>query len=94
LGKFNVPESVEILSDGCVAGYYSMHTVELEGLSRPKQIDKGESARCKLNSSRIPVFRAQIDGFAFVNCPLTAIKVAADNVDFIVEGRLLATSDG
>jgi hypothetical protein len=50
--------------------------------------------KCKLQSITIPALTEEIDGSAFVDCPLIAIQVAGDNPNFKVEGNLLVTSDG
>jgi hypothetical protein len=44
--------------------------------------------------NRNPAMVEEIDGSAFLNCPLFTIQVAPGNRNFKVEGKLLVTSNG
>jgi hypothetical protein len=94
LRAFTVPESVEIIGDHCFEDCLDMETIEFEGLSRLKMIGERAFSGCKLHSIIIPALTEEIDGSAFVNCPLSEIQVASGNVNFQIEGSQLVTSDG
>jgi hypothetical protein len=94
LKAFKVPESVEIIGAHCFSGCAAMETIEFEGLSRLKRIERRIFAGCILHSITIPALTEEIDGSAFVNCPLTEIKVAPGNPNFKIEGNLLVTVNG
>jgi hypothetical protein len=94
LMAFTVPESVEIIGDHCFEGCLDMETIEFEGLSRLKMIGERAFSGCKLHSITIPALTEEIDGSAFVNCPLSKIQVAPGNANFTIEGSQLVTSDG
>jgi hypothetical protein len=91
---FTVPESVEILGDRCFEDCRRMETITFEGSSRLKAIGEGTFMRCKLHSITIPASTDEIDGSAFLNCPLITIQVAPGSQDFKIEANVLATSDG
>jgi hypothetical protein len=92
LTLFNVPESVEILGDHCFEDCSNMERTEFEGSSRLKRISELAFAGCNLHSITIPGLTEEIDGSAFVNCPLSEIQVAPGNVNFQIEGSQLVTS--
>jgi hypothetical protein len=94
LEAFTVPESVEILGDRCFKGCLEMETIRFEGSSRLKRIGEQSFMGCKLHSIAIPALTEEIDGSAFLSCPLLTIQVAPGNRNFKVEGHLLMTSDG
>jgi hypothetical protein len=71
-----------------------METLEFEGLSRLKKIGERAFSGCNLHSITIPSLTEEIDGSAFVHCPLSEIQVAPENVNFKIEGSQLITSDG
>jgi hypothetical protein len=94
LNGFNVPESVEILGDRCFESCSKMETIEFEGSSRLRRIGERAFTGCNLHSVTIPVFGEEIDGAAFVHCPLISIEVDPGSLNFQVEGNLLVRSDG
>jgi hypothetical protein len=94
LATFTVPESVEILGDRCFADCSEMETIEFDGSSRLIRIGQLTFTGCKLHSITIPALTEEIDGSAFVNCPVIAIRVAPGSLNFKIEGNLLGTSDG
>jgi hypothetical protein len=94
LWKFSVPASVEILGDRCFESCSEMSGIEFAGESRLKRIGESAFLGCKLYSITIPAMTEEIDGSAFVNCPLGTVRVALGNRNFSVEGNLLVTSNG
>jgi hypothetical protein len=94
LRAFTVPESIEILGDRCFGNCREMETIEFEGSSQLKRIGERAFAWCKLHSITIPASTEEIDGSAFVDCPLLSIQVAPGSLNFKVEGALLVTADG
>jgi hypothetical protein len=94
LRAFSVPESVEVLGDGCFRWCSDMDTIAFEGSSRMRRIGEHAFSGCNLQSITIPQLTEEIDGSAFVNCPLIAIRVATGNLHFKIEGSMVVTSDG
>jgi hypothetical protein len=94
LEAFKVPESVEIIGDHCFEDCSAMETIEFEGRSRLKRIGERAFFNCNLYSITIPALTEEIDGSAFVNCPLFSMEVAPGGLHFKIEGSLLVTSDG
>jgi hypothetical protein len=68
--------------------------IKSEGPSRLKKIGERAFAGCNLHSITIPASTEEIDGSAFVNCPLIEIRVAAGSLSFKTDGDLLVTSNG
>jgi hypothetical protein len=83
---FRVPESVEVIGDQCFAGCHGMQRIEFEGSSMLKRIGERTFIGCSLHSIIIPALTEEIEGSAFLYCPLVSVKVAP--------GNLLVTSDG
>jgi hypothetical protein len=71
-----------------------METIEFEGSSRLKRIGERSFAGCQLDSITIQALTEEIDGSAFLHCPLISIQVAPGCLNFKVDGNLLLTSDG
>jgi hypothetical protein len=94
LTAFAVPESVEIFGDGCFQACSNLRTITFERSSRLKRIGARAFYGHRLRSITIPALTEEIDGSAFVNCPVIEIKVAPDNANFRVERNMLVTSDG
>jgi hypothetical protein len=94
LKEFTVPESVEILGDRCFESCSEMQAIKFAGSSRLKRIGERAFMGCSLHSITIPALTEEIDGSAFMDCPLITIQVAPENPNFKVEGDLLVTSDG
>jgi hypothetical protein len=94
LEVFTVPESVEILADRRFKGCSEMETIRFEGSSRLKRIGEKAFMGCKLHSITIPAMVEEIDGSAFLKCPVLTGQVAPGNRNFKVEGNVLLTSDG
>jgi hypothetical protein len=68
--------------------------VNFEDPSNLKRIGKRAFASSRLKSFTIPASTNEIDGSAFIDCPLLAISIAPGNQNFIVRGNALVTSDG
>jgi hypothetical protein len=94
LTAFNVPESVEMLGDRCFVSCSKMETIEFAGASKLKRIGELAFAECQLHSGTIPALAEEVDGSAFVNCPLIEIRIAPESLNFKVVRNLLVTSDG
>jgi hypothetical protein len=71
-----------------------METIKFEGPSSLKMIGEQAFMECKLDSITILALTEEIDGAAFVNCPLISIQVAPGSLNFKIEGNLLLTFDG
>jgi hypothetical protein len=95
LKTFNVPESVEVLGDQCFKACPHMETIVFEVSSRLRRIGREAFAWCPvLRSVTIPALTEEIDGSAFMGCPLVEIQVALGSLNFKIEGNLLVTFDG
>jgi hypothetical protein len=94
LTTFIAPDSLEILGDGCFDYCRELKAIDFGESSQLKVIGGGTFLRCKLTSITIPASTEEIDGSAFVDCPLITIRVASGSQNFIVDGNLLLTSDG
>jgi hypothetical protein len=71
-----------------------MEAITFDESSRLKRIGEGAFHNCSLRSITIPASVEEMDGSAFVGCPLNEIRVARENQKFMVEGSLLFTADG
>jgi hypothetical protein len=71
-----------------------METIRFENVSRMKRIGKYAFRHCKLSSIRIPGSVKEMDGSAFVGCPLEMIAVAAGSRNFTIWRCLLTLRDG
>jgi hypothetical protein len=71
-----------------------MQTIEFDEASRMRRIGELAFMGCRLRSITIPSLTEEIDGSAFLHCPLTEIRVSPGNVHFKIDGNLLMTSDG
>jgi hypothetical protein len=89
LKAFTVPQSVEEIGEGCFENCDELEIMAFEEPSRLKRINARVFAGCALNSIAIPESTTEIDGSAFVGCPLREIRV----VHFIVRGDMLLTAD-
>jgi hypothetical protein len=94
LKSFTVPSSVETIGDRCFEYCSHMATITFEEISRLKRIGERAFFRCRLGSITIPASVEEIDGSAFVGCPLLVIRVSAGSRNFKIEGDLLTTADG
>jgi hypothetical protein len=94
LSVITVPSSVEILGDRCFEKCSGLATVTFEAPSQVKRIGERAFACSGLQSFTIPASTNEIDGSAFVGCPLEAIHIDPGNRGFIVRGNTLLTSDG
>jgi hypothetical protein len=94
LKAFTVPASVEILGDRCFMYCSKMTTITFEDCSRLRKIGEFAFSKCRLKSNTIPASVEEMDGSAFVGCPLLEIRVSARSRNFRVEGSLLSTADG
>jgi hypothetical protein len=84
----------EIREDRCFAQCDDLVTVTFEENSNLKKIRERAFADCAIRSFRIPASVNEIDGSAFVGCPLEDIDIDPGNRSFIVRGNTLLTSDG
>jgi hypothetical protein len=94
LKTFNMPESVEILSEHCFEDCFPLKTINFVGSSRLKRIGEQAFASCDLHSITIPASTEEIDGSAFAGCPLITIGIAPENLNFKIQGNMLVTSNG
>jgi hypothetical protein len=94
LTEFTVPSSVEIIGDRCFENCCHLATVTLEEVSQLRKIGASAFSGCNLNSLTIPASTEEIDGSAFVNCPLLEIRVVAGSQNFTIQGNFLTTADG
>jgi hypothetical protein len=91
--EFIVPSSVETIGDRCFEGCCNMTVLTFEGDARLKRIGERAFAKSGLSSIAIPASTQEIDGSAFVDCPIVDIGVAPGSRNFVVEGNLLLTAD-
>jgi hypothetical protein len=94
LKKFNVPSSVLSLNERCFEMCSRLARITFEEISELRRIGESAFTRCGLTSITIPASTEEIDGSAFLRCPLIEIRVAPGSPNFIVQGNLLVTSDG
>jgi hypothetical protein len=94
LKAFHIPPLVETIGDRCFERCSSMHTIRLEGCSKLKRIGERAFAESGLTSVTIPASTEEIDGSAFIGCPISQIRVAPGNVNFRIEGEVLVASEG
>jgi hypothetical protein len=89
-----VPPSVEVIGDRCFDDRCNVTTIEFANSSKLMRIGEhafGESGLCSIT---IPASTEEIDGSAFVGCPLIEIAVAPRNRNFKIQGHALVTSNG
>jgi hypothetical protein len=60
----------------------------------PQKIGEQAFALCDLHSITIPVLTEEIDGSAFMICPLISNQVAAGSLNLRIEGNILVKYDG
>jgi hypothetical protein len=89
---FVLPSSVETLGDRCFEKCGTMTKFTFEDSSKLKRIGERAFAKAQLTSITIPASTEEIDGSAFVDCPLREIRVAAGCHIFMIEGNMLLTS--
>jgi hypothetical protein len=94
LSRITVPSSIEILGDRCFDGCPNLETVTFLKKSKLKKIGERAFACCPIRSFTIPASVNEIDGSAFVGCPLQEINLDPGNLRYIVRGKALLTSDG
>jgi hypothetical protein len=92
--SFTVPSSVEILGDRCFEDSKYLSRVTFEEKSKLKKIGEQAFAGSKIQSITIPASVNEIDGSAFVGCPLEEIDIDPGNLTFIIRGNAIVTSDG
>jgi hypothetical protein len=78
-----VPSSVETFGDRCFEGCTWMTTITFNDRSELKRIAERAFAKCGLTSITIPASTEEIDGSAFVGCPLIEIEVAPGYRSFL-----------
>jgi hypothetical protein len=91
---FIIPRSVETIGDRCFEGCSRMETIMFADSSKLKRIGERAFAKSALGSIRIPASTEEIDGSAFVGCPLETIEIALDSRNFVLENDLLLRSEG
>jgi hypothetical protein len=93
LDSITVPSSVEILGTRCFENCGELTKVVFEEPAKLKKIGELAFAFCKIRSFTIPASVNEIDGSAFVGCPLEEINLDPGNRRFIIRGNTLLTSD-
>jgi hypothetical protein len=88
-----VPSSVETLGDRCFENC-EIPAITFQNPSMLRKIGERSFARSALTSITIPASTEEIDGSAFVDCPLSEIRIAPGSRTFKIEAQLLMTSDG
>jgi hypothetical protein len=91
---FTVPSSVVTIGDRCFEQCLVLTTITFEDASRLRKIGRCAFAKSGLTSITIPASTQEIDGSAFLGCPLETIRVAPESQHFVVEGNLLLTANG
>jgi hypothetical protein len=76
---FTIPSSVETIGDRCFENCLRLTTITFEDASRLRKIGKRAFAKSGLTSITVPVSTQEIDGSAFVGCPLQSIQVLSGN---------------
>jgi hypothetical protein len=71
-----------------------MTTITFENCSKLKLIGERAFAKSRLISITIPASTQEIDGLAFVGCPILRIQIERGSRNFKIEGNLLLASDG
>jgi hypothetical protein len=94
LKSFHVPSSVETIADRCFEKCSRMTRITFEDSSKLRKIGERAFDGSRLRSITIPASTEEIDGSAFVGCPLMVIAVAPGSRNFKVEGNLLLRSYG
>jgi hypothetical protein len=89
-----VPSSVETISDRCFENIREMETITFSNASKLKRIGERAFAGSRLASITIPASTEEIDGSAFVGCPIETIRLASGSRHFRLDGDLLVTSEG
>jgi hypothetical protein len=95
VSDFTVSSSVEILGDRCFRECTYFIRVSFEEPSKLKNSGEQTFAFSLISSVTIPASTTEIDGSAFLGCPLLkAIDIASGNRRFIIRDDTLFTSDG
>jgi hypothetical protein len=94
LKSFTVATSVECLGDRCFESCNRLATVTFEEPSRLKKIGERAFAFCSIKSFTIPASVNEMNGSAFLGCPLEVIDIAEGNQSFTVRGNALLTWNG
>jgi hypothetical protein len=94
LKSVSVPSSVETIGDGSFEDSSQLKTITFDDSSRLKRIGEHAFSNCALTSIIIPASTEEIDGSAFVGCPIREIRIAGGSHNFLVERGLLTTADG
>jgi hypothetical protein len=94
LGGFSVPSSVETIGDRSFLNCGKLTTITFEDASQLKRIGELAFANSGLTSITIPASTEEIDGSAFLGCPMLKTEIAPGSRNFTVEGNLLLTSYG
>jgi hypothetical protein len=92
--SITVFSSVEILADRCFENCDELETVIFEAPSKLKKIGQRAFADSAIRSITIPASVNEIDGSAFVGCPLEDINLGPGNRRFIISRSALLTSGG
>jgi hypothetical protein len=94
LRVITVPSSIEIIGDRCFENCRYLARLTFEEKSKLKKIGERAFAFSAIKSFTIPGLVNEMDGSAFLGCPLEAIDIDPGNLRFIVRGNTLVTSDG
>jgi hypothetical protein len=84
---------VESRGDRCFWHCYNLKTVTFAEISHLKRIGECAFVGCKMRSITIPASVEEIDGSAFVDCPMMEIRIAPGSRNFMIERNILCTAD-
>jgi collagenase-like PrtC family protease len=87
-----VPSSVEIICDQFCENCQGVTTITFEDDYKLKRIGERTFLGSQLTSITITASTEEMDGSAFVGCPLLSILIAPGNRTFKIEGSMLETS--
>jgi hypothetical protein len=71
-----------------------LKSITFEELSTLKKIEERAFTGCGLKSITIPASTEEIDGSAFLGCPLIGIRITPESDNFVVHRNMLLTTDG
>jgi hypothetical protein len=94
LREITLPSSVEILGDRCFENCRQLETVTFEEQSKLRKIGERAFASSGIKSFTIPASVNEMDGSAFLGCPLQVIDFGPGNRRLMVRESTLLTSDG
>jgi hypothetical protein len=90
--ELDIPESVEEIGDEAFLGCSGLLAVNFVGGSKLRKLGRCAFAGCRLSSITIPASTEEMDGSAFLECPLIAVSVCPGSLHFSVQGFFLFRS--